>query len=148
MLLALSLPFFSAYSSSLISFFIELIYSLLLIFPIICFCSFFPFYFLNIYLLNYGQYFSTYSVILHHFYNCFCVSLLFILSPSYIPSFFSLLVCAFLLKMCDLLPASGGVCSQNQFACSTGECVGLDKRCDQNYDCLDRSDERGCPSTG
>lgn len=65
--------------------------------------------------------------------------------PHHIPSFFSLFVCAFLLKMCDLLPAIGEVCSQNEFACSSGECVGLDKRCDRNYDCLDESDERGCP---
>lgn len=75
------------------------------------------------------------------------VSLLFpsLFSPHHIPSFFSLLVCAFLLKICDLLPANDGVCSQNEFACFSGECVGLDKRCDENNDCRDGSDERGCP---
>ena len=33
------------------------------------------------------------------------------------------------------------VCTSNQFACSNGECIASNKRCDGNLDCMDGSDE-------
>uniref|UniRef100_A0A8B9LLU8 SCO-spondin n=1 Tax=Astyanax mexicanus TaxID=7994 RepID=A0A8B9LLU8_ASTMX len=35
-------------------------------------------------------------------------------------------------------------CSAKQFACTSGECVRLDKKCDLHKDCADGSDERDC----
>lgn len=36
-------------------------------------------------------------------------------------------------------------CSSSEFKCNSGECIDISKRCNQNYDCLDLSDENGCP---
>ena len=32
----------------------------------------------------------------------------------------------------------------DEFTCDSGECVDIFTRCDKKYDCVDRSDERGC----
>uniref|UniRef100_UPI00358E30E0 SCO-spondin-like n=1 Tax=Myxine glutinosa TaxID=7769 RepID=UPI00358E30E0 len=35
-------------------------------------------------------------------------------------------------------------CSSNQFSCTSGECVSMERRCDLNPDCRDSSDEHNC----
>ena len=35
-------------------------------------------------------------------------------------------------------------CVPKQFTCSNGQCISLFKRCDSNYDCYDKSDEKNC----
>ena len=35
-------------------------------------------------------------------------------------------------------------CWYGQFTCDDGQCVTMEKRCDQVPDCRDESDERGC----
>ena len=35
-------------------------------------------------------------------------------------------------------------CSEEEFACSDGNCVDMDKRCDGAAHCEDKSDEEGC----
>lgn len=35
-------------------------------------------------------------------------------------------------------------CSLNQFSCDTGVCVDIERRCDQELDCEDGSDENNC----
>ena len=37
-------------------------------------------------------------------------------------------------------------CSKDEFTCSEGSCVTMDKRCDGKEDCQDYSDERACTS--
>ncbi|KAK8743670.1 hypothetical protein OTU49_001200, partial [Cherax quadricarinatus] len=36
-------------------------------------------------------------------------------------------------------------CGEREFKCLTGGCFGFEQRCDTHFDCLDRSDEAGCP---
>lgn len=38
-------------------------------------------------------------------------------------------------------------CSSSRFACRSGQCIALNKRCDEIFDCIDFSDEDNC-STG
>ena len=35
-------------------------------------------------------------------------------------------------------------CKTNEFTCNDGSCIDLEYRCDDNYDCSDRSDEKNC----
>ena len=35
-------------------------------------------------------------------------------------------------------------CSENQFTCNNGQCLGINLRCDQISDCRDKSDEEDC----
>jgi len=35
-------------------------------------------------------------------------------------------------------------CSFDEFACNDGTCIDERRRCDQQYDCADRSDELNC----
>jgi hypothetical protein len=35
-------------------------------------------------------------------------------------------------------------CSSSQFRCGDGTCIHIDQRCNQNYDCPDKSDEKNC----
>uniref|UniRef100_A0A8D1CWI3 Low-density lipoprotein receptor-related protein 2 n=1 Tax=Sus scrofa TaxID=9823 RepID=A0A8D1CWI3_PIG len=44
-----------------------------------------------------------------------------------------------------LAPASGRECLGNEFRCSNGHCITESWRCDGTRDCLDGSDEIGCP---
>ena len=34
--------------------------------------------------------------------------------------------------------------SAREFACGSGECISIAKRCDRQYDCKDYSDEQDC----
>lgn len=43
-----------------------------------------------------------------------------------------------------LLLAALGTCRGDEFQCGDGTCVPAGKRCDQQQDCPDRSDEAGC----
>ncbi len=36
------------------------------------------------------------------------------------------------------------VCGSGEFQCNSGQCIADSRRCDTNYDCIDRSDEVGC----
>ncbi len=35
-------------------------------------------------------------------------------------------------------------CRDDQFTCTTGQCIGSELRCDRKYDCDDGSDEQEC----
>ena len=35
-------------------------------------------------------------------------------------------------------------CAEDQFTCDDGKCIDRNHRCDQKYDCLDRTDESSC----
>jgi len=35
-------------------------------------------------------------------------------------------------------------CRSGQFTCNDGQCIDIEKRCDQTYNCKDRSDEENC----
>lgn len=36
-------------------------------------------------------------------------------------------------------------CSSSEFTCENGQCISYSLHCDGNRDCLDHSDEAGCP---
>ena len=38
-------------------------------------------------------------------------------------------------------------CNGSQFTCNDGLCVGLMDRCDEKFDCFDKSDEKNCQKT-
>ncbi|XP_053322587.1 SCO-spondin-like [Spea bombifrons] len=44
----------------------------------------------------------------------------------------------------SFISTSPAVCSAKQFACLSGECLSVDKKCDLQRDCDDGSDETGC----
>ncbi|KAH0616373.1 hypothetical protein JD844_027417 [Phrynosoma platyrhinos] len=59
-------------------------------------------------------------------------------------------------KKCEVIPTieswviislSPVLCLTDQFRCSSGQCIGKNKKCDQNLDCSDNSDEQGCYAT-
>ncbi|XP_045414697.1 low-density lipoprotein receptor-related protein 2 [Lemur catta] len=56
--------------------------------------------------------------------------------------------CTLLLALAACLaPASGQGCNSQQFRCGNGNCIPAAWRCDGTNDCLDDSDESGCPPT-
>lgn len=41
---------------------------------------------------------------------------------------------------------TSGSCTPDQFQCDNGFCINSEFRCDNHVDCIDRSDETGCPT--
>lgn len=39
-----------------------------------------------------------------------------------------------------------GICEKDQFMCKDGTCINSMGRCNLNYECADKSDEKDCPA--